>query len=243
MTGGEWVDDQLTIFFRGPCPDLETASLVIDNRLFALVVQKRGPTFMEIKISAEASAMLERPVPVVVRWADGQRIQASSPIFVCNRKSLEAELTISTESESLKHVGRLELEDEEFEQLLTALGSTLLIDRRSVWQIAGRAKDLLSEDEENTGPILSYADLDYEALRQHPRIQQYLHRGDSHQTAVQTRLQVILNAITGHFNGLIDGTKTSNSVGATTSGVSQTDFQDETEREAEEIERETRHRS
>jgi hypothetical protein len=78
----------------------------------------------------------------------------------------------------------------------------MLLDRRSIWQTLNRpvpASDVADED----GPRLSYEDIDFEALKQHPRMQQYT-RGLGRSRYGRSRLQLMLSSITGRFNGLID---------------------------------------
>ena len=46
---------------------------------------------------------------------------------------------------------------------------------------------------------LDYADVDYDLLRAHPKLRQYLY-GQSGATGARSRLQIILNAITSAFS-------------------------------------------
>jgi hypothetical protein len=108
------------------------------------------------------------------------------------------------EHELLNHVGYLDLDDKEFEELLGELNETLIIDQQSVWQLVGRALPESTPDEE-AGEHILYADINYDLLRQHPKIQQYMHSSTGSQGYTRSRLQIILNAITDHFHALGEG--------------------------------------
>jgi len=79
----------------------------------------------------------------------------------------------------------------------------LLIDRRSVWRLAGREVSSDTADTDDEAYRLDYAAIDYEKLRQHPKLQQYLHPAAGHQGYGRSRLQQILAAITDHFQDLL----------------------------------------
>ena len=203
LISGEWHDDRLRLSFQGEMPELEGASLIIANRAFPLDVCKREPGSLELKLSPDMIALLGRPAPVSIRWGDGDDAPASNPLFVCNRATLDAVLEIADEGETLDRIGDLDLDDEEFERLLGELDAALMIDRRSVWQVAGRTPPSTADDDDEA-LRLDYADVDYEMLRQHPRIQQYRRGISGGRGYAQSRLQIILNAITDHFRGLLD---------------------------------------
>ena len=70
-----------------------------------------------------------------LQFADGAR---SNAIFPCDRASLNATLHASPEGdERLTRIGDLDLDDEELELLLQELQATMVLDRRSIWQLAG----------------------------------------------------------------------------------------------------------
>jgi hypothetical protein len=239
LTGGEWYEDRLVLSFQGALPELEGASLVIAGRAFSLDVRKRDPQGFELRLSPEAMSLLGRPVPIAIRWGEEDDAQASNPIFVCNRAALADELQIS-EGETLDRVGDLDLDDEEFERLLGELNAALMIDRRSVWQLAGRTPPTTG-DEDDEALRLDYVDVDYEMLRQHPRIQQYVSRGTGGRAYARSRLQIILSAITDHFRGLIDVPPSAQFVEGTIADLEKSEAETEEEREQEEEEKQ-RHR-
>jgi len=242
LTGGEWGNDRLRLNFQGTMPNLEGASLVIADRAFPLDVCKWEPQSLELKLSPDAVGLLGRSVPVFLRWGEEDNATASNPIFVCNRAALDAVLEITDEGETLNRIGDLDLDDEEFERLLGELDAALMIDRRSVWQLAGRTLPQTA-DEDDDALRLDYADVDYEMLRQHPKIQQYTREKSDGRGYAPSRLQIILDAITDHFRGLLDvpaGTQWGDMTGGT---LDDNGAETEEEREREEEERQKRHRT
>jgi hypothetical protein len=198
LTGGEWWADQLLLHFQGLLPNLQGAELVIAKMSFPLKIHKSETRALELILTAEASSMLTRPVPLVIRWKNNEAIRESNPIFVCNRASLDAALELSSDGERLDRIGDLDLEDKEIEELLADLHEGLVIDRRSVWQLAGRTVPA-NTGEDDTSLYLDYANIDYDKLRQHPKIQQYFYGTAGENGYTRSRLQIILNAIIAHF--------------------------------------------
>src|SRR5690606_8392602 len=106
--------------------------------------------------------------------------------------------------EVLPRLGDLDLDDDEIERLLGELDAALVIDRQSVWQLAGRTMPSSGADD-NEALRLDYAEVDYDLLRRHPRIQQYFRQHNiSAGGYTRTRLQIILHTITDHFRGLLE---------------------------------------
>jgi hypothetical protein len=203
LTSGEWLDDRLELCFQGAVPDLDQACLVIGGRSYPLHILRQGANALLLRLSQQAVQLLQRPRSVAICWGESTAATASNPIFVCNRSALDAELEEADSRRTLDRLGDLDLDDEEFERLLGELEAALVIDRQSIWQLAGRSlpSDAADDDE---ALRLDYSDVDYEMLRRHPRIQQYTTKGAGRQQYARTRLQIILSAITGHFRGLTD---------------------------------------
>jgi hypothetical protein len=182
---------------------LADAQLVIDGQPFPLTAHVESPSTIDLALPAEAAAARQRPVPTLIRWGVGDAGIATNPVFVANRAALTAALNAPDDARSLERVGDLALNDEEFEQLLDELNAALLIDRRSIWRLAGREVFSDTADTDDEAYRLDYAAIDYEKLRQHPKLQQYLHLATGQQGYGQSRLQQILAAITDHFQGLL----------------------------------------
>src|SRR5207249_7194262 len=120
-------------------PDLTAATLVIAGQDVAFEILSRQAKSLELRVGHDATDLLRRPVPVAIRWRDGDEPALSNPVFVCNVTALTAALETGPEDEKLRRVGRLDLEDEELENLLEKLDAALVIDRRSVWRLAGKS--------------------------------------------------------------------------------------------------------
>ncbi len=239
LTGGEWYEEWLFITYRGKLPRLQTASLRLLQRVFPLQIHYQDHGRLEIKLPPEIIDWLSQPVPVSIEWREGDKIQTSNPVFICNRASLNQVLEVSGEdgSGTLARIGNLDLEDEEIEALLDELQQVLVIDRQSVWQMAGRALPSSSGNDDEA-LHLRYADINYDLLRQHPKIIQYQRKGSGSSQYVQSRLQIILNAITDHFQGLLDVSEQAKVVKSVIDTGAETE--EEGEHEAEEKERQQR---
>lgn len=206
ITGGEWYGKRLVLNFQGTLPSLKGLALAIDENMFPLTVSKveHQSHLLELLVPEEAQVLLAQPLPIVIIWEDGNSTQQTNPIFVCNRAALDAALQHPVEQELLNHVGYLDLDDKEFEELLGELNEALIIDQQSVWQLAGRTIPTFTPGEE-AGEHIQYTDINYDLLRQHPKIQQYMHSSAGSQGYSRSRLQIILNAITDHFHAMGEG--------------------------------------
>ncbi len=204
LTGGERREDHLLLNFQGILPNLQGAALIIAEKMSPLTLLRVETRLLELRLSAEQIELLAQPVPISILWADSETTYETNHIFVCNREALEHVLQYASEEEILTHAGGLDLDDKELEELLGELKEALVIDRRSVWQLAGRQLPSNVPDDDPS-LHLEYAQINYGLLRQHPKIQQYLHRLPGGQGQTRSRLQIILNAITSHFQGLLAG--------------------------------------
>ncbi|KKK59254.1 hypothetical protein LCGC14_3036230, partial [marine sediment metagenome] len=235
LQGGEWREGVLILRFQGEIPALQDVQLSVANRLYAVNIRRQGPGWLELAINEDTKQQLTRPVPVQLRWGVEHEGQMTNPVFVCNEAALNAVIKSEDAPEVLSGIGDLDLDDDELERLLGELDASLMIDRQSVWQLAGRP--LPSVDAEDDEALrIDYADVDYELLRRHPKIQQYLRRHGVSESYARTRLQIILNAITDHFRGLLDVS----AVDQIAKGIGNelADSESESEQEAEEIEAE-----
>ena len=67
--------------------------------------------------------------------------------------------------------------------------------------MTGRAPgEPVDEDE----PHIDYSEIDYEMLRSHPRLRQYLQRSGESGPHARSRLQLVLSAITSSFGDLLE---------------------------------------
>lgn len=244
LTGGEWQNDRLLLTYRGQLPDLVGATLIIAGRVFLLGLLQQQPDRLTIKLDPEAAGLLSRTVPVSLRWRhEGDDVE-SNPVFVCNRASLDAAVASTDEDETLDHIGPLDLEDEELEQLLGELEQALILDHRDVWQVAGKPTDVSPPDsDEDDAPPLDYDTIDYDLLCRHPRIRQYIERRGGSTLYARSRLQIILSSITNHFRGLLEATEAGKTLETISAVLEESEAQTEEEREQEETEKRQRRQS
>lgn len=241
LLGGEWSGELLTIRYHGELPALNNASLVIGNDTCPVIVQQHGIKWLKLKIDNEVAHKLTRPVPVSLRWEDGTEVTCTNPVFICNQSALNAVLEIADETEVLGRIGDLDLDDDEMEQLLGELDTVLMIDRQSIWQRADRTSSNTGETSE--GEYIDYVNIEYEQIRQHPKIIQYLQRHSGTGSYARSRLQIILSAITEHFRGLVDVAAIDKFVADAANDSGQSDGETEEEVEEAEHERAQRRRS
>ena len=242
LTGGEWRADRLYLSFQGSLPTSGFASLIISEGTHPIDVLARRANSLELRLPSKVAALLSSPVPVRLRWGRDDGSVLSNPIFICNRAALDAALELTDAAESLKRVGDLDLDDDDFEQLLAELDAALMIDRRSVWLLAGRTPPS-TEGDDDEELRLDYIDIDYDMLRQHPKLRQYVTGARDTQEYSKSRLQLILNAITDHFEGLVSlptaGAPIVNGMGDSEADQLETAEEREQEAEVEEKRRRT----
>jgi hypothetical protein len=228
----------LRIDFRGSLPQLSGARLFVGAQDFDLNVTSTAVDSLTATLEDPAAGLLQRPLGISIGWIEGDVIVRSNSVVPSNRTTLDAVLAKPDHTEDLQHLADLELEDEELANLLAALEGTLVLDDRSIWQVAGKEEpaQAAGDDPEQ---VIAYEDIDYELIRRHPKIQQYKAWGGDFYG--KSRLQLILKAITDHFHVVLGKSE----LNVVTTGIStDTDQPDtETEREQEEEERERRARS
>ncbi len=214
LTGGEWNGKSLILTVQGTLPNLNGLALVINENLFPLMLMKldRQSHFLELLVPEEAQGLLSQPLPIVLLWEDGEATRQTNAIFVCNMPLLDAALQDGAEHKLLDHVADLDLDDKELEELLGELNEALVIDQGSIWQLAGRSAPTSTLNDE-AGKHIAYETIDYNRLRNHPKIQQYLQSAGS-KGYIRSRLQIILNAITSYFQKLGERATISTYMGA-----------------------------
>lgn len=202
LVRSELQETRLILHYRGSLPALDGAEIVIGGQAFPLDVKASTLGYLELQLNPEMLGLFERVVPVQIRWPSNVCLQDSNAIFTCHLAALQRTLDTNDEASTLSHVGSLDLDDVQFEQLLGELDAALMIDRHSVWQLVGRSAGTVTSDDED-GPYLSYAEIDYARIREHPKIQQYLGQRGSMLGYTRSRLAIILQSITDHFHGLV----------------------------------------
>ena len=200
LTGAEWSDGTLRISYRGALPTTADLQLIVHGTALPIEAADEGPPLV-LRFSKDTRELLGRANPIRLQLPDGTR---SNAVFPCDRESLNATLHASPESdERLSRIGQLDLDDDELELLLQELEATMVLDRRSLWQLAGKEG---STDEPADGDELhlDYSDVDYQMLRGHPKLRQYLFRSGGAGVHGKSRLQIVLNAITSSFADLLE---------------------------------------
>ena len=244
LIGGNWLENELVLHFKGELPNLDEVVLFVNETIVPYKILKRHPSMLKLKISNQFADLLDAPAPVTLRWGKGDDAQTSNPVFVFNQRALDELLEITDVDVPLGEVGELNLDDEKMEELLRELDSQMVIDERSFWQIAGK-KVLPTEDSDDDFRILSYDDIDYEALKHHPKLKQY-QQGDGNGPGVVTErspVQILLNSIVGHFNKLVDVQMGIEQIEAIIQGEELDEDISEEEREKQEKEKQRRNRS
>ena len=237
LSGGEWYRDRLWLRYQGDLPDLEGALLIIGTHSVPIKLSNKGVREIETILTADTVQLLEQTVPVTVQWCEGKNVLTSNPVFICNRRALDEMLKVSSRSEILHYLGNPDINDDEIESLFQQLEAVLLIDQRSLWEITGRPASARYDDEDED-TYLAYEDVDYDTLRQHPRLQQYLLVNTGIRDHDCSRLNIILDSITMHFDRVLG-----NSAGAQRNidpSVMVEDQEFNTEEEAEQQEEEIR---
>ncbi len=110
-------------------------------------------------------------------------------------------LNVSDEMETLQGVADLDIELDDLERLFKELlDSVLVLDDRSLWRSSvGTGGSRVGYEDERIH--IPYEEVNYDLLRRHPEIQQYLHSTASSIYA-PSRLQIILSSITQHVRGV-----------------------------------------
>jgi hypothetical protein len=201
LTSASWRGDMMLLYFRGGVPDLQKAKLVLGDFEFNITQVHIDNKEVQIKLPLDAQKVLsEHLVPIMI----DTKSRRSSPIFPCNLEMLDREANTSSFSISTQDIQNFNPEDPEFENLLRELEASFPIDRKSIWQLAGKSASSRADDSEDD-VYLDYDKIDYDLIRQHPKIQQYLHaRGQGASGQGLTRLQQLMSAITAHFSELAD---------------------------------------
>lgn len=210
LLGGELQDHTLRLYVRGKPPEATAWRIELDLL--------RGPpleipdarlsdngTFFGVELTAFLLQGFEKSIPVRLLWDSPDGTQRSEPIFIVHRTSLDQEFGREFVGEALQAVGSLDLNEKGLEELIRELDAILVADRDDVqrlWRAPSNARPApfeASPGDESSN--LRYEDVDYEQLRNHPRIQQYLTSRQS-ERAFRSQIQVVLASILGHLSAL-----------------------------------------
>jgi len=192
-----------------------------------------------------AGQALERAVPValLLRSSHGGWA-ATTPTWPYHVDALRGRLERSADHEVLRGAGSLPADEEDLLDLLEELQRSLVPDFETAWRLARRDPAPAGRDEE-TGEPASLGDIDFELLRRHPRVAQYLRSGSRRAGSEPTDLQVILSAIARHFAGTPGAAATqagTADTGGIEAGRSADDTGQDTEQERRRLSAQTRNR-
>lgn len=202
LRGGDWDGQRVTLYYSGELPD--KICLGSGNLEIPCKVVEKGKGYCILEIAPTFHELLDGNPAIFANLELPKDKKTSNVIYLWQRRSLETLLNTSFHEIPWKEVGDLNLKDEELENLLIDLDANLLIDRRSIWQLA--RKELPENfDKDDEVLRLDYADIDYDEIRRHPKIQQYRQNKAGHGSLYDHEpLQALLASILEHFQGLSD---------------------------------------
>lgn len=201
LLSGTWSDGQLVLMAAGELPEGDV-TLVIAGTTAPASITVVG-SIITVQPSSEGVAVLDaRAVPVWLRIATSDGEVETTPVYPYHRSQLDRLLTNRRDEDLLKRSGDLDMEshDEDLTALLDELDAALVIDRHSLWRLARRSPP--PEVGDGDGARRAWEDLDFDALRRHPKLAQYNSAGPRPDRVDATDLQIILAAITDHFRGI-----------------------------------------
>ena len=166
-----WVPPRLTGIFQGEVvtpPGLIVGELEIEDVEWRLDAPRDGRTPFSAVLGESAAAQLSSVAAVTFVFDSDRR---TVPAYPYHLNSLIALSSGQGRTDLLKQAGDFDLDDEELEQLLTQLDEVLIVDGHSLWRMLKRKVPEPLDDEESVA--LRYDDLDWDAIRSHPKLAQY----------------------------------------------------------------------
>ena len=193
-----WVPPKLTGVFdrevRVP-PQLTIGGSAVAEVGWEMNEPVAGKTRFAVTLGEEAVVKLNRVAAVSFVFEGGDE---ALPAFPYHLKTLRALTSGQGRTDLLKQAGDFEILDEELEELLAQLDEALVVDGRSLWRMLKRKVPDASDDQGSAS--MAYADLDWEAIRSHPKLAQY-RNWDQHSSSDPTALGIILTSIAKRFEG------------------------------------------
>ena len=191
-----WIPPRLTGFFEGEVgtpPDLIVGESPVDDVEWHLEAPQDGMTPFTAILGETASDKLGHVAAVTFAFDCDQR---TVPAYPYHLKALIDLSSGQGRTDLLKQAGDFDLDDEELEQLLVQLDEVLIVDGRSLWRMLKRKAPEPSDGEEAVA--LRYDDLDWDAIRSHPKMAQYRVWNQSGR-ADPTGLGILLESISDRF--------------------------------------------
>lgn len=200
-----WQDGILTVVADRDLPTAEHVRLRVGETTSEDAAPDIGGAVAIFRLAGTvAGQALGRAVPValLLRGDDGTWA-ATTPTWPYHVDALRSRLARSADHEVLRGAGSLPADEEDLLDLLEELQRSLVPDFETAWRLARRDPAPAGRDEDMGEPA-SLSDIDFELLRRHPRVAQYLSSGPRRGGNEPTDLQVILSAIARHFAGTPD---------------------------------------
>lgn len=131
----------------------------------------------------------------------------SNPVYCINQQFLFEHLEARPATARMRDIGSLSLDDDrQLEDLIRALEGTMVFDRKTLIE-ARPPTSAVEPNPDDESLMIAYADVDYEALRASPRLQQYragLHVGSGGAGFVgPSDIQLALRSITDAFGDIV----------------------------------------
>lgn len=242
-----WVPPLLTGCFKGEVgtpPDLRIGESTIDDVEWQLDTPRDGMTQFRASLGESAAAELGRVAAVTFVFdSDRQTV----PAYPYHLNALVALSSGQGRTDLLKQAGDFDLDDEELERLLVQLDEVLIVDGQSLWRMLKRKVPEPAEDEESVA--LGYDDLDWDAIRSHPKLAQY-QAWAQHGHPDPTGLGILLDSIADRFRTEVRQRRGEEAAGGTETGddslddlAKTIDAEDEETAEAEQADVERRRMS
>ena len=191
-----WVPPRLAGVFQGVVNsplDLIVGESTADDVVWHFDDPRDGTTPFTAILGESEAAELDRVAAVIFVFDSNRR---TAPAYPYHLNRLIALSSGQGRTELLRQAGNLDLDDEEIEQLLVQLDEVLIVDGKSLWRMLKRKEPEPAEDEEFVS--LCYDDLDWDAIRSHPKLAQYRAWDQRGQTDT-TGLGILLESIADRF--------------------------------------------
>ena len=191
-----WIPPRLTGVFQGEVgspPGLIVGESTADDVEWHLDAPRDGMTPFSAILGESAAAELSSVAAVAFVFDSDRR---TVPAYPYHLNALIALSSGQGRTDLLKQAGDFDLDDEELEKLLVQLDEVLIVDGRSLWRMLKRKVPEPADDEESVS--LLYDDLDWDAIRSHPKLAQY-RAWDQRGHADPTGLGILLGSIADRF--------------------------------------------
>ncbi len=201
LTRGTWTDGTLTLVAAAELP-AGTLALIVAGTETPADLKTSGTTITAVPAPEVAAVLDSRVAPVWLRIAAADGDIDTTPVYPYHPGALATLLAARRDPDLLRKAGSLDMEayDDDLTALLGELDAALIVDRHSLWRLA-RSSPPPETGADSDGARRAWEDLDFDALRRHPRLAQYESLGRLNERLEATDLQVVLGAITDHFRG------------------------------------------